>query len=625
MADNLQSSLTRILQSVRSATAASSENLRTYADQNNSSVQRILKDIHRVFTSNARQNATINSSIEESVSETQRFSGKIDGTNNLLQQTLSIQSVMLSELKSLNGGIRSLINASFNNNRGLLGGGGLGGAAVAALGAGGAAWWFANRNNQNNNNTPPAGGGGNAQNGGGEGGGTDLRGQNLTRGMRRNNPTNLIYVGQPGALPPPNEGGEPQAVFASIEEGLSAGARQALLNYNRKGLKTSRQMMDSRQGGWAEDRNAPQTMASGLGVGLDDDLDLNNPEKLEKFLRQLVKQEQGSNSSYVPDAAYKKAVDSALGGSRVNSQQRQVPQQTQTQPQQRGASPQVQRQSQQEQPQAIPQPPRVERASINPEEMRLPRSPERQSEQQRGQGGGRVFEDQMAEAQVRKLPVSPKLKGVLETAAMDAGVDVRVKSGGQPSSGPNRVGSTRHDDGNAADLDLYIGNRKLSPNNPEDLPIFKRFVAAAKSAGATGIGAGEGYMAPDASRLHVGFGSEAIWGAGGKSANAADWLREAVYGNGGNPNAQMQPNQNRRSEILSSNPQQAQYGSDPNDPSKSTPMNPDQQSMPPMQTAAYNPAIDGNLFGSALYNPMAARFSWPLQVLAEYGGRMLRA
>lgn len=146
--------------------------------------------------------------------------------------------------------------------------------------------------------------------------------------------------------------------------------------------------------------------------------------------------------------------------------------------------------------------------------------------------GGQVFQDQMREASIRKLPISQQLLSVLERAAKEAGVSVRVKSGGQPAegSGGQRTGSTRHDNGNAADLDIYSGDKKLTPKNPEDLPIFKKFVMAASSAGATGIGAGEGYMGNDGSRMHVGFGSQAIWGAGGAGQNAASWLKDTVGG-----------------------------------------------------------------------------------------------
>ena len=139
-------------------------------------------------------------------------------------------------------------------------------------------------------------------------------------------------------------------------------------------------------------------------------------------------------------------------------------------------------------------------------------------------GGGSVIEAQSSEAQIRKLPLSSRLRSVLETAADTTGVTARVTSGGQPSiNSPEgrrrgaRTGSTRHDLGNAADLDLIKDGRKLIDGRPEDVAIKKSFVAAAAAAGATGIGAGEGYMG--GSKIHVGFGDTARWGG-------AAWLSQ---------------------------------------------------------------------------------------------------
>ena len=163
---------------------------------------------------------------------------------------------------------------------------------------------------------------------------------------------------------------------------------------------------------------------------------------------------------------------------------------------------------------------------------------------------GQVIQDQEKVAAIRKEPISTGLLSVLEKAAAAAGVIVRVQSGGQPAEGGKRTGSTRHDRGMAADIDLYSGDRKLTPRNSEDLQIFKKFVAAASAAGATGIGAGEDYMSKDGSRIHVGFGSQALWGAGGSGKNAADWLREAV---GGIPGGESPgPNLSRRESYAGS-------------------------------------------------------------------------
>jgi hypothetical protein len=109
----------------------------------------------------------------------------------------------------------------------------------------------------------------------------------------------------------------------------------------------------------------------------------------------------------------------------------------------------------------------------------------------------------------------------------DMGITMDVVSGGQEAEGQggSRTGSTRHDHGMAADVDFYKGGRKLDWNNPQDIPILQEIVRTARARGVTGIGAGDDYMGPG--RFHVGFGTPAVWGAGGKSANAPSWLVEA--------------------------------------------------------------------------------------------------
>lgn len=128
----------------------------------------------------------------------------------------------------------------------------------------------------------------------------------------------------------------------------------------------------------------------------------------------------------------------------------------------------------------------------------------------------------------RNLPLSEQVARIYELAAQAAGVDeIRVTSGGQPSSGPNRTGSHRHDAGGAGDIQLVKNGRVLEFTNPEDLPYFSNFVSAAKGGGLTGFGAGTDYMGN--STIHAGGGSSAVWGAGGSGKNAPDWLRQA-YG-----------------------------------------------------------------------------------------------
>lgn len=133
---------------------------------------------------------------------------------------------------------------------------------------------------------------------------------------------------------------------------------------------------------------------------------------------------------------------------------------------------------------------------------------------------------------IRSQPIAPKLAEALSFLP-ELGVSMRVYSGGQAAkgSGGPRTGSTRHDHGNAADADFYMGDRKLDWNNPDDVPIFKEIVARGKANGVTGWGAGDDYMG--AGRMHVGYGNPGVWGAGGKGANAPDWLSEAFHGQPG--------------------------------------------------------------------------------------------
>lgn len=128
----------------------------------------------------------------------------------------------------------------------------------------------------------------------------------------------------------------------------------------------------------------------------------------------------------------------------------------------------------------------------------------------------------------RNLPLSEKLIEALSFLP-ELGVTMEVFSGGQPAEGEgNRVGSTRHDHGNAADAFFYKDGRRLDWANPQDRPLFEEIVRRARIAGVTGIGAGNGYMWPGS--MHIGFGEPGVWGRGGLGANAPAWLREAYFG-----------------------------------------------------------------------------------------------
>lgn len=129
----------------------------------------------------------------------------------------------------------------------------------------------------------------------------------------------------------------------------------------------------------------------------------------------------------------------------------------------------------------------------------------------------------------RDLPISESLRNILIQACDGLDIDrIRVFSGGQCRKGTcgKREGSTRHDLGQAADLELWKDGRALSFTDSGDLPVFEAFVYNCASLGATGIGAGIGYMGKHG--VHVGFGKTAVWGKSGSGANAPAWLRDAA-------------------------------------------------------------------------------------------------
>ena len=139
-------------------------------------------------------------------------------------------------------------------------------------------------------------------------------------------------------------------------------------------------------------------------------------------------------------------------------------------------------------------------------------------------------------ATFRRLPITKQLENVLEYAAKQADVKVKVISGGQKhvpgAAGRSikgvRTGSTRHDlragQMGAADVMLYDGERRLNMTKPADASRMAIFTEAAVAAGAVGVGAGVGYMGNYT--IHVGGGTSAVWGAG-KGRPIASWIRAA--------------------------------------------------------------------------------------------------
>ncbi|MFP4402119.1 MAG: hypothetical protein ACLFPL_02710 [Candidatus Nanoarchaeia archaeon] len=91
---------------------------------------------------------------------------------------------------------------------------------------------------------------------------------------------------------------------------------------------------------------------------------------------------------------------------------------------------------------------------------------------------------------VRKYGLNPDLELRLQTTAEETGVNVYIYSGGQPSQGRQRIGSHRHDFGNAADLYITYNGEKVCNGNPK----FDEFVRVAFRNGIQAGGSSPSYM-----------------------------------------------------------------------------------------------------------------------------------
>lgn len=149
-------------------------------------------------------------------------------------------------------------------------------------------------------------------------------------------------------------------------------------------------------------------------------------------------------------------------------------------------------------------------------------------------GGGKITERHNG---TRNMPLSPGLKSAISTALAGSGLDWVSHSGGQPSSGPNRVGSHRHDNGNGSDGEFVESGsgRVLSGDNPQDRQKIAAVLPKLKSAGVQGFGwdsstTGSGnYMGP--TRFHLDIaGPAGVWGSSKSSNTAARWVVSALGG-----------------------------------------------------------------------------------------------
>ena len=131
------------------------------------------------------------------------------------------------------------------------------------------------------------------------------------------------------------------------------------------------------------------------------------------------------------------------------------------------------------------------------------------------------------DGKIRSQPPSPSLMDNISRNASLLGNDVGVvvTSGGQPSTGPNRTGSHRHDHGQSVDFVLTRYGQKVTP--AEDPKLYASMIELSARDN-PGIGHYDW-------GLHVGGGQAAFWGPDTTSATADPGFRSA-YLRGRNSN-----------------------------------------------------------------------------------------
>ena len=139
-------------------------------------------------------------------------------------------------------------------------------------------------------------------------------------GMRNNNPTNIVYpsdkvakrfgaigksTNQDAGSTHPDGGKYSQMVFATPEDGMKAGARLARSKYD-SGMTTATELITASNGWTPGNHEAAANIARSMGIGPNDDLNLDEPSSMAKFLKALVIQEHGKAGNSYKDSLFTK-------------------------------------------------------------------------------------------------------------------------------------------------------------------------------------------------------------------------------------------------------------------------------------------------------------------------------
>lgn len=444
------------------AQASQNKEFKTEAARNNRNVSAALKDIYKMFSVTKESDSRNSISLGNIEASSASTSDKVDRSNALLQESISLQSQMISELRVISQTIATLAS---NNNTNLL--------------------------NQNQNQ------------------------QGAAAGILQKAALGALAVGAAGTAGVAgyglNEyfmGSQPAGSFSGV--GSSENAEKALEFFKQKGWSPQQAagIVGNLQAESGQDLNPSSLGDGGKAYGIAQwhpDRQANFESQFGKSIRQANFEEQLAFIQWELENTEKRA-GQLLKGAQSAAEAASIVDQY------------YERSSGEHRGKRIANASRLvegDDSGAYPAGVATPQN------SAMGGTGGNVIEDQSKLAGIRKLPLNSKLKSVLQQAAAAAGVDVQVYSGGQPRQGEGgaRTGSTRHDHGNAADVYLYKEGRKL--RDPEDREIMAKFVSAAAAAGATGIGFGGPGKYMGESGIHVGFGKSATWGGSPWISSAA--------------------------------------------------------------------------------------------------------
>lgn len=136
----------------------------------------------------------------------------------------------------------------------------------------------------------------------------------LPAGMRNNNPGNIKYTSPrafPGVVGPSvnTDQGDPQAVFTSPDAGMAAMVSLVRKKYN--GGKDTVYKLIAAPMGWTPGYEpAAANIAKAMGVGVNDQINLNDPATLHSFIRALLAQEHGPAAKKYSD----EFISNVIGG-----------------------------------------------------------------------------------------------------------------------------------------------------------------------------------------------------------------------------------------------------------------------------------------------------------------------